>query len=201
MGKARKSQTLALAGPLLMAAVAMCSCIIPQPDDPGPAAPIFQDRPPRIIPNQIVPPISQQNTSSVGVSGCANPAPPDFHVYVEDDDLKDTIYSAWKATSLNGSSMASSGWLSGTTAMQMDSTRRSTQIDPPLTFFTSQPFMTTGLVRVDVTVSDGSFLLTDPLNLSENPVNTYSLPDGGFFQEPAGTDSFTWIVNVVNCPP
>jgi hypothetical protein len=160
--------------------------------------PQFQNRPPRIIPGLIQP--SQQNGFSVGEIGCA---PPDFHIFVSDDDVMDTIYSAWKATSLTTPMTTTSGWLSGTTAMETGAVKRPTQIEPPMQpgFFTSQPFMAMGLVRIDVTVSDGSFLLTDPSTLSENPVNTIPTPDGGFFLEPAGTDSYTWIVNVVNCPP
>jgi hypothetical protein len=50
-----------------------------------------------------------------------------------------------------------------------------------------------------VLVSDGSFLLSDPL--SENPVRTCPLDDGGDVMLPAQTDSFTWTVNVVECPP
>jgi hypothetical protein len=198
MGKAPKSRAFAMAGPLLMAGAVLSACIIPQPDDPGPAQPTFQNRPPRIIAGLIAP--AQQNGFSVGVIGC--PAP-DFHVYVSDDDTGDTIYSAWKATSLSGSTMSTSGWLSGTTAMPTGAVKRPTQIDPPLAdpggFFSTAPFMSTGLVRIDVTVSDGSFLLTSPL--SENPVNIITLPDGGFLAEPAGTDSYTWIVTVVSCPP
>jgi hypothetical protein len=98
--------------------------------------------------------------------------------------------------------MSTSGWLSGTTATPTGAVKRPTQIDPPLpSFFMSDPFRLKGLVRIDVTVSDGSFLLTDPSSLSENPVQTHTLADGGMLPEPAGTDSYTWIVTVVDCPP
>jgi hypothetical protein len=169
-------------------------------------APACVDHAPRIIPLLVVP--SQQNGNSVGVGGCPLSGPgtlvaPDFHIYVEDDDVADSVFSAWKATSLSDSApMRTSGWLAGTTAPPSSTSKRSTQIGPPSdanAFFASLPFSSAGtIVRIDVLISDGSFLLSEPL--SENFVRTCPV-DGGDVELPAQTDSFTWTVNVVECPP
>jgi hypothetical protein len=211
MAKQLKYQQVVVAASLLLGVVCMSACLLPQNDEPLPDLPPVRNHAPQIILTQVKP----QNQNGVTVDPLGNcDRQTGFQVYVADADLlldggaADTLSSAWRGSTLDG--LRTTGWVLGRpqtlSPTGMEELRSVPFTDPlPNNFWSKDPLSTPGQRRIDVVVADATFTLAqgDTAMPGIELKHQYPLLDGGTFEEPAGTDSFTWVVNDVGmgqCP-
>jgi hypothetical protein len=160
-------------------------CLLPQDDQVFPELPPRRNTPPRIV--NWAPEARAVYFSS---TGCPNQA---FSVTVVDDDTSDTLRALWFINRTKDSQPYSSSPL-------FPSASATRTIPAPTgRFVTDLANLSVGFHQVTVFVTDGDFREVVDGNISaDRPPR--ALPDGGLVDDVAFIDTFSWFLEVQQCP-
>lgn len=191
MQKDLKTGQMFVAGRLLWLGLALSSCLLPQNDEPLPEIPPPANRPPRIVPQTVFPPLSfVHNTNPLCM-------PQEVKAFVDDEDTLDRIRIRWYVYDENG--VLTGPQVQDPMSLPGGSSVRRQAIPVPRDVFTRTIISMTGTARrLQLIVADGEFTTTMSGALDTLPKLPEPLPDGGSIEDKTYLDTYTWVVDSVN---
>jgi hypothetical protein len=164
----------------LTLALLVQGCLLPQDNQVLSPTPLYRNQVPRIVESTVLP--GQVTTLRLGTN-CTRTL---FSAVVEDRDIADRIRTRWFVDPSN----TFTGYVLGGKAADPSSMAARLPTSPPPDLYeTISPLTVQGQHRLTLVISDGEF--TDGINTLPR---VRVLLDGGTFDEPTYTDSYTWFV-------